>query len=671
MIHRITAFPQNTLLENNQYILSLLLENTSVSLNEQTGEPSPTVSYVDFNHPENNDFTAICQFKLRVPGTEHHIVPDIVLFINGLPIAVVECKSPRTKEPIAEAIDQLMRYSQQRGASSEGNQELFFYNQILIATCRTSAKFGTISTVIEKYWYRWTDPYPMKLDELLSSGTSPNDQQRLVAGMLTKRNLLDLIQSFTIFGPDDKGHTIKIVGRYQQFRAVKLSIKRLLEGHNRRERSGIIWHTQGSGKSLTMVFMVRAMRQLYEFNNWKIVFVTDRTQLEDQLEQTGQGIGQTEKVAEWINPDHSHPGKSLKELLANDSPDLVMAMIQKFQQAELHEIFPELNANPNILIMVDEAHRSQYKLLGANLDRALPNAARLAYTGTPIDKTERTFGDYIDKYTMRQSIEDGTTLAIVYEGRTLNAEVKDKSKMDERFADVFSEYNLLERLQIIGYGSRQAYLEAEDVIREKAIDMVNYYVSCVFPDGFKAQVVTVSREASARYKTQLDTALAKKLEELERSNPQNINLDRLRTLETAVVISGSHNDLPHIKQYTSETYHKDSVRRFKLPFDAQEFEGDKTWDGQVGIIIVTDMLLTGFDAPIEQVMYLDQVIKDHNLLQAIARVNRVSGEHKDNGFVVDYVGIGHHLKQALDAYAEREMDEILDALSNPEEEINS
>lgn len=511
VIHRISTFPNNTLLENNQYVLNLLLENTTVSRNEQTGEQSPTVKYVDFTNMENNDFTAICQFKLRVPGTEHHIVPDIVLFLNGLPVVVVECKSPKTKEPIAEAIDQLMRYSQQRGAGGEGNPELFYYNQFLVSTCRTEAKFGTISTHIEKYWFRWTDPYPLTLDDLPSSGTSPNDQQRLVAGMLTQRNLLELIQSFTIYGPDDKGRTIKIVGRYQQFRAVKLTIKRLLEGQNRWERSGIIWHTQGSGKSLTMVFMVRVMRQYYQFSNWKIVFVTDRTQLEDQLKQTGQGIGQTVKVVEWINPDPNRPGKSLKELLSNDSPDLVMAMIQKFQQAELREIFPELNPSPNILVMVDEAHRSQYKLLGANLDRALPNAARLAYTGTPIDKTERTFGEYIDKYTMRQSIEDGTTLAIVYEGRTHNAEVEDELRMDIRFADVFSEYNLVERLQILGYGTRQAYLEAKDVIREKATNMVDHYVDYVFPGGFKAQVVAVSREASARYKTQLDIALEKRL----------------------------------------------------------------------------------------------------------------------------------------------------------------
>jgi len=670
VVQRIISVPPATLIEANQYVLRLLLENTSVSENRKTGEKSPTVRYINFKDITKNSFVAISQFKVRVLGTENHIIPDITLFINGLPVAVIECKSSKVKEPIAEAIDQLMRYSQQRGMSGEGNPELFYYNQILIGTCRSEAKFGTITTHIEKHWFRWTDPYPLTLDDLPSKGTTPNDQQRLIAGMLMPRNLLDLIQSFTIFGQNDKGHTIKIVARYQQFRAVKKTIKRLLDGKNRQERSGIIWHTQGSGKSLTMMFMVREMRRYYEFSDWKVVFVTDRTQLEDQLSETGLSIGQTVKVAEWINPIDTKPGLSLKELLATDTPDLIMAMIQKFQERDLREIFPQLNTSPRILVMIDEAHRSQYKLLGANLDRALPNAARIAYTGTPIDRTERTFGEYIDKYTMKESIADGTTLIIVYEGRTHNAEVSDKPKMDERFSDVFSDYNLQERLQILGYGSRDAYLEAEDVIRAKAKDMVAHYVREVFPNGFKAQVVATSREAAARYKKYLDVALLEIIADLEKDNPSNINLDVLRILETAVVISGDRNDSTEIKKYTGENYHKDSIRRFKLSFDAQETEGDQTINGNVGIVVVNNMLLTGFDAPIEQVLYLDRVITDHNLLQAIARVNRVNNEAKDKGFVVDYVGIGHHLKRALDVYAEREQDEIIDALHSIDDEIN-
>ena len=193
--------------------------------------------------------------------------------------------------------------------------------------------------------------------------------------------------------------------------------------------------------------------------------------------------------------------------------------------------------------MTDEAHRSQYSLLGANLDKGIPNAARIGYTGTPIDKTERVFGDYIDKYTMRQSIEDGVTLEIVYEGRTHNAEVPDKDGMDTAFQDVFSDYNLQERLAILGYGSRDAYLEAKPTIEAKANDMVAHYVTHVFPNGYKAQVVATSREAAVRYKDCIDAALKDAVAELEKSNPQKLDIERLRNLKTDVVISGRHNDL--------------------------------------------------------------------------------------------------------------------------------
>lgn len=666
----IDSFDGDKLIVNNEQVTNLLLNGTTVARNEQTGEQNPLVNFIDFNNLSNNNFIAIEQFKVHISGTDHYIIPDIVLFVNGLPLVVVECKSPKIQTPMADAIDQMNRYSQQRIAQeAEGNARLFYYNLFLIATCRSQAKFGTLTSHIEKYFFRWTDPYPMSVNELEHGKSSPNDQQRLVAGMLARKNLLDILRVFTNFSTNEKGKRIKIVGRYQQFRAVKLAVKRMLNGQNPLQRGGIIWHTQGSGKSLTMMFLVREMRLHTSLASWKIVFVTDRTQLQGQLSDS-ISIGAFVKVAESV--------ESLKTLLSNDNSDIVMAMIQKFQERdELKnlETFPKLNESPNILIMTDEAHRSQYSMLAANLNMALPNATSIGFTGTPTERTERKYKDYIDKYTMREAIKDGVTLRIVYQGFTHNAEVDDKVSADQLFEDVFSEYNRAERLKILGFGSPNAYLESEETIRAKAKKMVEHYVTQIFPNKFKAQVVAVSREAAIRYKALLDEALRDYVAQLKIDNPQLVNIELLEKLETAVVISGSHNDKPEVKAFANKAYHERAINRFKMDFESVDDE-DKTKNGNIGIIIVTDMLLTGFDAPIEQVLYLDKVIKAHNLLQTIARVNRIGGDGKDCGFIVDFVGIGHHLKEAIqnndsreEAVETGEIDGIIDSLSNEMNEL--
>lgn len=656
VVTRMTSFSAGKLIENNRAVLEMLLEGTTVDRNEQTGEISSKVRYIDFNDISNNALTAISQFKVAIPGTDHHIIPDIVLFVNGLPIGVVECKSPKIIDAIPEAIDQLMRYSEQRDAEQEGNKELFAYNQLLIVTSRNQAKFGTITTKSEKHFYRWTDPYPLTVQDLEHGQGSPNEQQRLVAGMLAPQNLFDLIRIFTVFSTNSKGKTIKIVGRYQQFRAVKKMAARLLAGRTPLERGGILWHTQGSGKSLTMMFLVRQMRLDPKLCQWKVVFVTDRSQLESQLSQTGTGVGYNLKVAARIDPvilpDGSVSNKkshlSLKGLLANDSSDLVMAMIHKFQENDelgTGAIFPVLNRSDKILIMTDEAHRSQYSLLGSNLDRALPNSTRIGFTGTPTKKTEQLYRDYIDRYTMRESIADGVTLEIIYQGFTHNAEIEDSKGADAMFEDVFSDYRIDERLQILGFGTRDAYLNNGVTIRSKAKNMMAHYVSQIFTGGFKAQIIANSREAAVAYKQAVEDALAEEIAKLEQDNPNCIDIEKLKKVKAAVVISGRHNDLPEIKQYTDKTYHDRSITSFKLSYGDFD-EDDNTIDGNVGVVIVNNMLTTGFDAPIEQVLYLDRVIIAHNLLQAITRPNRVEDE-KDYGFVVDYVGIGHHLREAI------------------------
>jgi type I restriction enzyme R subunit len=576
-----------------------------------------------------------------------------VLFVNGLPLVVVECKSPSKADPINEAITQLMRYSNRRG-EKEGNEKLFWYNLFMIATSKQVAKLGTITSEYD-HFNEWKDPYPYKLSDI-SENKTITSQDVLVQGTLTKGNLLDILGIFTLFVEDSKGGgVVKTAPRYQQFRAVKKILKRIKEGKTPEEKGGIVWHTQGSGKSLTMMQTVRAIYRDPELCGFKIIFVTDREQLEKQLKDTSRSVGYT--------IHHAYSIEKLKELLKTDTPDLVMAMIHKFQDREIKTEIPEPKKSSKILVLIDEAHRTQYKILGANLRKAIPNSIKIAFTGTPIEKTEQTFGDYIDKYSVRQAVDDGVTVEIVYEGRTHSAELSHEEAANAKFEDVFHAVNEEQRRQIMGRYTWRAYLEADEVINDKAKDMVEHYINQVFPNRFKAQVVAVSRLAAVRYKEKLENALKEKITELETNNPNNIDIATLKRLKIAVIISGSPNDDPQIykREFTDENEHDRNIKSFKMPFD--KIDNNSGINGDVGIIVVNEMLITGFDAPIEQVLYLDNVIKEHNLLQTIAGVNRVY-KNKSCGFVVDYVGVLKHLKEALAIYADNDIEEICQVVVN-------
>ncbi len=646
LVRRVQAPQSNHLLKANQEILDLLLEGVSVSENRQTREVSPTIRYVDFNYLANNRLLAVSQFKVNVPGTQKHIIPDVVLFVNGLPLVVVECKSPAVADPLGEAITQLQRYANQRGMI-EGNEKLFWYNQFRVATFRQKCCYASITGEYDDF-VEWKDPYPFALTDIETEGGEVvNSQQLLVQGMLTRENLLDILHSFIVFAEDSKGNPIKLVPRYQQYRTSRKIVERLKSHQTNAERGGIVWHTQGSGKSLTMMFTVRAMYHDPRLNHYKVVLITDRTDLEKQLGDTSKAVGYEIKKATSI--------AKLKEHLQTKTPDIVMGMIHKFQDDQWTQSFPQLNDSPDILVMIDEAHRSQYKLLGANLQVALPNATRIAFTGTPVERTETTFGEYIDKYSMRESLEDGVTVQIVYEGRTHKGEVRDKAAMNQRFEDVFNQVGKDERRLILDRYTWRAYLEADEVIRDKAADMLDHYFAYVFPNRFKAQVVAVSRLAAIRYKSALEAALNQRTEALVSANGKPEDIELRRRMKVEAVISGTGNDEAIFKPFTDDDVHEKVIKSFKLPFDKVSDDGTR---GDVGIIVVQNMLITGFDAPVEQVMYLDNVIKEHNLLQAIARVNRVA-HNKSCGYVVDYVGVARHLRQALAVYDEKDIDEIL------------
>jgi len=676
------------LMEANKAAHELLLKGIPVE--PEDGSRDVTARFIDFEHPERNDFLAVNQFRVDpawAHGGRDFIVPDIVLFVNGIPLVVVECKAPDITNPMEEAIDQLLRYSNQREhvEEDEGAEQLFHYNLFMVGTYFYEARAGTVGASFDDFM-EWKDTAPVPMDMVraeLDKDTLAS-QEKLVAGMLRPAHLLDILRNFTVFA-QESGKTRKVVTRYQQFRAVHKAIARLRTGKTRREhgdtdqRGGIIWHTQGSGKSLTMVFLVRKMRTLPELRRFKVVIVTDRTDLEEQLSGTASLSAETVRRATST--------KRLQALLREDGPDLVFALIQKYRQRDelgrgrqRPEIFPVLNESDEILVLVDEAHRSHASELHANLCRGLPNCAQIGFTGTPILRdqkrdTRRIFGDFIDQYKLRQSEEDGSTVPILYEGRTADAAVKDGRTLDALFEDMFKDRSAKELAAIQArYATTGAVLEAERMIEQKADDMLRHYVRNCLPNEMKAQVVAVSRLAAIRYRAALEAArdlLVKEIEALDPAllNPEALDrrdaktqflvhaheqLDLLRRLEFAAVISGHHNDDPAWREWTDSTKQKSRIANFKKPL----VHKDPRKAHPLAFLVVKSMLLVGFDAPVEQVMYLDRPMRGHELLQAIARVNR-RYPRKKAGIVVDYVGVTGHLSEALAVYDAEDIEGVL------------
>jgi type I restriction enzyme R subunit len=688
------------LMEANQEATERLLKGIAVEgLTDWDQGRDKTVHYVDWDHPENNTFTAISQFKVDTPGlAKGSIRPDITLFINGIPIAVIECKSPGISEPIPSAIDQLRRYYNARKDAgeveeNEGSERLFYTNQFLIATSYDEARVGTIGAEMAHY-LEWKDTAPVPLEQVQAELGKPilSSQNKLIAGMLRPEHLLDIIRHFTLY-KQVSGRTVKVVCRYQQFRAVQYAMKRLLTGKTRKRdgehdrRGGIIWHTQGSGKSLTMVFLVRKMRSVPELRRFKVVIVTDRKDLQKQLSETAALVGETVKIGKGI--------KDVERLLRRQGPEIVFATIQKYVDRELDARGPDdevedlgvLNDDESILVLVDEAHRSHGSALHARLLQALPNCARIGFTGTPIimgekKRTHDIFGEFIDRYTIRQSEADGATVPILYEGRFAKAALADGAGLDEALARLLPSRSAEEREALKRkYGTLGSILEASEIVSDKARDMLRHYVEHILPSGLKAQVVACSRRAAVRYQEALVAARdelvkeARTLDEATRSlddleleaKPQKVRaavrawrvLARLETLEFAAIISPDNNDPPEWAEWSDGAKIESRIARFKRPFEHEDPEKRDP----LAFLIVKSMLLTGFDAPIEGVMYLDRPIREAELLQAIARVNR-TGYGKTAGIVVDYYGVAHRLKDALAAYSAEDIEGALQSLAD-------
>lgn len=673
--------PLKQVLENNEEVYDRITEGLSAD-NEETGEINCPVRLIDwtdvdaYDGPDatDNDFLAISQYKVRIPGKEEHIIPDIVLFVNGLPLVVIECKAPDITEPMAEGIDQLMRYQNRRGAEEpEGVPELFYFNQIVMSTCFHDCRYSSITGGVS-HFMEWKDAYPYKLRDINPNG-KPSAQEIAVAGMLEPAHLLDIVQNFIAYKDEDSGIRVKLVPRYMQYRGANKIIERLRNAA-KGEKGGTLWHTQGTGKTLTMMFVIRKMYNSFDLNNYKVVLIVDRKDLQTQMFKT------TKTVKYAVNTADSIEG--LKKLIANTASDVTVAMVHKFGDVEKDKdkkksgtleqrtsasTFPILNTSDRILVMIDEAHRSEYSELAANMWKSMPNSVKVAFTGTPITKTVDNFGGYIDTYTMKQAEEDGIVVEIKYEGRATDSEITDHDAMNHAFIDIFGYLEDDEQLEILGKYTVRGYLEAQEVIAEKAADMLDHYINTVFANGFKAQIVGVSKEAAYRYKKTIDELLPKKIAELETSNPHHIDIEQLKKLKTACIISsGGANEEQYLKQYTNESENEMIIDGFKAPFGETGLKGG---DGNYGILIVTAMLLTGFDAPVEQVMYLDKKLTNHNLLQAITRVNRTCGANKKCGYLVDYVGITNHLKDALADYADADRDEIMASLRDKSKDIDA
>lgn len=718
----ITRLGTHKLMEANEKATALLIRGLTVDgLPGWDGGRGQTIRYIDWETPANNRFTVVNQYRVDCPpgfnSGKAFIVPDLVLLVNGIPLVVVECKSPSIPEPLAEAVDQLRRYSNQRKAAfevndNEGNEPLFATNQLLVATSFDEARVSCVGAAFEQYaqWKTVIGPdgagSEIEVAQLLGK-PALSEQERLIAGLLAPSHLLDVMKNFMLF-TQAGGQTIKTVCRYQQYRAVNRAIARLKTGQTRLQhgehdkRGGIIWHTQGSGKSLTMVFLVRKMRADAQLRRFKVIVVTDRKDLQGQLSVTATLTGEVVDVAESTT--------GVKALARRKGPGLIFATIQKYRDPDaagdapltaddlpkveeskasykVDEKFEVLNEDDSILVLVDEAHRTQAGDLHASLLAGLPNCARIGFTGTPIimgdkKRTHEIFGEFIDRYTIKEAEADGATVPVLYEGRTANGAIKDGASLDELFEDLFRQHTP-EELEAIKkkYATKGHIFDAPALIADKARDIIRHYVTNILPNGYKAQVVAYSRLAAIRYFEALRSARDELSAEAQALSPEEKALDdealcqrplsvqavvqawryrdTLARIEFAPIISGSNNDDPAWKQWTDGAAHEQLIKRFKKPlFNAKPEKTDP-----LSFLVVKSMLLTGFDAPIEGVMYLDRPIREAELLQAIARVNR-TGFGKRCGIVVDYYGVAQHLKEALAAYANEDVQGALASLKD-------
>jgi type I restriction enzyme R subunit len=627
---------ETDLLKANKQIHQWMTEGYPVTVRDSSGEEDTRLLWlVDFEDEANNDWLAVNQFSVQTDVDSGTRRPDIVLFLNGIPVGVVELKNPSSEEAdIREAFEQLQTYKAQIS-------RLFYYNAVLVIADGADARMGSLTANYERF-SKWRSTDGFNLDPNGTFGHA----QTLIEGLLSKRSVLDLIRFFSVFveGPP----SFKMLPAYHQFYAVKKAYARAItasaEGGD--GRGGVMWHTQGAGKSFEMACLAGMLSTSKELKNPTVVVVTDRSDLDSQLFETFSDA----RALMRQTPEKASSRDDLREKIGTRaSGGVVFTTIQKFAPEDGEEAFPALTDRRNIFVFTDEAHRSQYGFK-ARIDKsnkfkvgyaqhlrdALPNATFIAFTGTPVEQADKdtrlVFGDEIDVYDMAQANEDGATVPIFYESRLVELDISDEAKKE---LDEIAEDLIEDEEDEIQANLKRQWAELERIVGAQprlariAEDIVNHFENrCKSPelqDG-KAMVVGMSRNICVDL-----------YEEIIKLRPEWHSDDhRKGAIKIVFHSSASDNEKLRPHAYT-EPQKRDLENRFRDPKD------------ELKIVIVRDMWLTGYDSPPCHTMYVDKPMKGHNLMQAIARVNRVFKD-KPGGLVVDYIGIANELKEALSTY---------------------
>lgn len=636
--------------EDNEEWTEILRGDFSRNVEGQSTQK--TLKLIDFHNPSNNHIVVTHQLYVKA---EKSRIPDVIVYVNGIPLVVIEAKSPANyKDKNGEAFEQIKQYERDI-------PRLFCTNAFNIVTDGTTVLYGATGSPSKFYGY-WRDayPYPNEFD---------NELQKGLWCLLEPSRLLDLLAHFIVFERDaESGTVIKKICRYQQFRAVNKMVDRVVDGKHKR---GLIWHTQGSGKSLTMVFAALKLKhhrtvQSSTLANPNLLILTDRKDLDKQITDTF--------IATRLpNPTPVKNIKHLRELMGSGvDGQTLLSTIFKFEGAR--KAIPN---SENWIVMVDECHRTQEKDLGASLRASLPHATFFGFTGTPIRKNDKNtyenFGvvgeGYLDKYGIDDAVQDNATLPIHYTSRKAEWQI-DEAKIDILFDTWFADLNDKELDAIKKRGVKLA-----DLVRHPkrieliAFDMWNHFKSYALPDGFKAQLVAYDREAIILYKKALDKLIAAEYEKEGMS--KEVAMLEAQKASACVYSKSQEDDKPSEDKYKNEVreqlvqWYADDARE-RMIKHAFKKRGKPPY-----ILIVCDKLLTGFDAPAESVMYLDKPLKEHTLLQAIARTNRVSDAKKKNGLIVDYIGVSHHLEEALSNYRSADVKNAMRDLEGLREELRA